>query len=55
TDCEGFLACRELDPLFARTLDEVAAKGVEVLVYACDMAATGVMIGRRLPWLGQPS
>jgi sugar fermentation stimulation protein A len=54
TDCEGFLACEELDPVFARTLDEVAAKGVEVLVYACEMAATGVVITRRLPWLKQP-
>jgi sugar fermentation stimulation protein A len=55
TDCEGFAACAELDPLFARTLDEAAAKGVEVLVYACGMAETGVSITRRLPWLGAPS
>ena len=54
TDCEGFLACGELDPLFARTLDEVAAKGVEVLVYACDLSETGVQIARRLPWLKAP-
>jgi sugar fermentation stimulation protein A len=51
TDCEGFRACAELDPLFARTLDEVAAKGVEVLVYACGMSEMGVTIVRRLPWL----
>jgi sugar fermentation stimulation protein A len=51
TDCEGFKACAELDPVFARTLDEVAARGVEVLVYACEMAETGVVITRRLPWL----
>jgi len=50
-DCEGFSACGELDPVFARTLDEVAARGVEVLVYACEMAETGVVITRRLPWL----
>jgi sugar fermentation stimulation protein A len=54
TDCEGFLACEELDPVFARTLDEVTAKGVEVLIYACDMAQTGVVISRRLPWLKAP-
>ena len=54
TDCEGFLACGELDPLFARTLDEVAATGVEVLVYACDLSETGVQIARRLPWLKAP-
>jgi len=54
TDCEGFRACGELDPVFARTLDEVAARGVEVLAYACGMAETGVTITRRLPWLGAP-
>ena len=54
TDCEGFLACGELDPLFAKTLDEVAAKGVEVLVYTCGMSETGVQITRRLPWLKAP-
>jgi sugar fermentation stimulation protein A len=51
TDCAGFSACAELDPLFARTLDEVAALGVEVLVYACEVAETGVVITRGLPWL----
>ena len=51
TDCQSFSACADLDPLFARTLDEVAAKGVEVLVYACEIAPTGVTITHRLPWL----
>jgi sugar fermentation stimulation protein A len=51
TDCDRFSACRDLDPLFARTLDAVATQGVEVLVYACDIAPTGVSIARRLPWL----
>ena len=55
TDCEGFKACAELDPVFAKTLDEVAAKGVEVLVYACGMSETAVKIERRLPWLRSPS
>jgi sugar fermentation stimulation protein A len=50
TDCQAFMACRELDPAFARGLDEVADAGVEVLVYACDLAVTGVRIARRLPW-----
>ena len=54
TDCEGFSACAELDPLFARTLEEVAERGVEVLVYACDMDETGIVIARRLPWLRAP-
>jgi sugar fermentation stimulation protein A len=50
TDCEGFAACAELDPVFARTLDEVAEKGVEVLVYACDITTDAVTITRPLPW-----
>jgi sugar fermentation stimulation protein A len=53
-DCESFSACAELDPLFARTLDDVADQGVEVLVYACDVAQTGIAIARRLPWLRAP-
>jgi sugar fermentation stimulation protein A len=51
-DCDRFEACADLDPLFARTLHETAAKGVEVLVYACDVAPEGVTITRRLPWRG---
>ena len=50
TDCEAFAACHDLDPVFARTLDEVAKRGVEVLVYACDIAPDGVRIARPIPW-----
>ncbi|MBC7167113.1 DNA/RNA nuclease SfsA [Phenylobacterium sp.] len=50
TDCEAFAACHDLDPVFARTLEEVADGGVEVLVYACDIAPDGVRIARRIPW-----
>jgi sugar fermentation stimulation protein A len=49
-DCDGFEACADLDPVFARTLDETAAKGVEVLIYACDVAPEAVAITRRIPW-----
>ena len=55
TDCTTFAACTELDPVFARTLDEVAARGVEVLVYACDMGEAGIRIDRRLEWLATPT
>jgi sugar fermentation stimulation protein A len=54
TDCERFTACHELDPLFGRTLDEAAAKGVEVLVYACEMSQSRVTIAGRLPWTAAP-
>jgi len=50
TDCDRFAACHELDPAFARALDHAADAGVEVLVYACDIAATGIKITQRLPW-----
>lgn len=50
TDCDAFAACRELDPAFAAGLDRAADAGVEVLVYACDIAVDGVRIVRRIPW-----
>ena len=49
-DCEAFSACADLDPVFARGLDEAAAAGVEVLAYACEMGVSGVRVARRLPW-----
>ncbi|HYD43957.1 MAG TPA: DNA/RNA nuclease SfsA [Phenylobacterium sp.] len=53
-DCESFAACHELDPTFARALERAADAGVEVLAYACDMAAEGVRIARRIPWRRGP-
>lgn len=50
TDCEAFSACHELDPAFARGLDEAAEAGVEVLIYACDLSVEAVRISRRLAW-----
>lgn len=50
TDCEAFAACADLDPTFARTLGEVADRGVEVLVYACDITTDAVRLSRRMPW-----
>jgi len=50
TDCDAFSACHELDPAFARGLEQAARAGVEVLVCACDVAPTGVAIRRRLEW-----
>ena len=52
TDCDRFTACAELDPVFARTLDEVAEQGVEVLVYACAIDQRGVTLAGRIPWTG---
>ncbi|MET3528143.1 DNA/RNA nuclease SfsA [Phenylobacterium koreense] len=49
-DCEAFKACHELDPAFARGLDQAADAGVEVLIYACDVAISGLKISHRIPW-----
>ena len=50
TDCEAFSACHDLDPAFASGLAQAADAGVEVLIYACDVAVDGIGIARRLPW-----
>lgn len=50
TDCQTFAACHDLDPVFARGLDQAADAGVEVLVYGCDMGLDGIRIARRIAW-----
>ena len=50
TDCERFSPAADCDPLFARTLAEVAEEGVEVLVYDCEVTAGGVKLARPMPW-----
>ena len=52
TDCDAFAACAELDPAYARGLTEAAARGVEVLAYACDITTPQVRIAARVPWTG---
>ena len=51
-DCDRFQPCADLDPVFARTLGEVASEGVEVLVYACDVDERSVVLNKRIPWIG---
>jgi len=51
TDCDGFSACADLDPIFAAGLEAAADAGVEVLVYACAMTPQAVTIDRRIPWI----
>jgi len=52
TDCHEFEACDELDPAYAAGLREAAARGVEVLCYACDISPEEIRIARRIPWRG---
>ena len=49
-DCDHFAACAELDPVFARTLADVADAGVEVLVYGCEITTRAVTLATRMPW-----
>ena len=48
TDCDAFAACAELDPAFAKALDRVAAAGVEVYAYACDLSPEQITLSRRI-------
>jgi sugar fermentation stimulation protein A len=50
TDCDAFAAAADCDPAFATALADVAGRGVEVLVYACEITPQRVRIARRLPW-----
>jgi len=51
TDCDAFSACAELDPAYARGLTEAAARGVEVLAYACELSPQAVRIAGAVPWI----
>jgi sugar fermentation stimulation protein A len=50
TDCDRFTAASDCDPAFAAALDRVADAGVEVLIYACDIAIDRITVARRIPW-----
>jgi sugar fermentation stimulation protein A len=52
TDCDAFSACAELDPAYAKGLTEAAARGVEVLAYACEITTESVRVAAPVPWLG---
>jgi len=52
TDCDAFSACHDLDPAYARGLTEAAARGVEVLAYACEIGPQAVRIAGKIPWNG---
>jgi sugar fermentation stimulation protein A len=52
TDCDAFAACMDLDPAYARGLDQAAARGVEVLAYACEISTQAVCIAAPVPWIG---
>ncbi|MDI1366107.1 MAG: DNA/RNA nuclease SfsA [bacterium] len=49
-DCTAFKACADLDPAFARGLDQAAEAGVEILIRACDVTTSGIRVTRPLAW-----
>ncbi|CAN5490292.1 DNA/RNA nuclease SfsA [soil metagenome] len=55
TDCDGFAACADLDPVYARGLVDAAEAGVEVLCYRCDISPDEIRISRRIPWRDAPT
>jgi sugar fermentation stimulation protein A len=55
TDCDSFAACEDLDPVYARGLNDAAAAGVEVLCYRCDISPDEIRISRRIPWRDAPA
>lgn len=46
SDCEVLRPAEDIDPVYARTLRESAAAGVEVLAYACEVTEKSVTITR---------
>lgn len=50
TDCERFQAAADCDPAFAKALERVAANGVEIYVYGCEISTTGVRLSHRIPF-----
>jgi sugar fermentation stimulation protein A len=55
TDCEGFAACADLDPVYAKGLRDAAAAGVEVLCYRCDISPEEIRLSRRIAWRDAPT
>jgi len=48
-DCDSVSPADAIDPLYARTLRRVVARGVEALAYAVRVSPRGLELGRRLP------
>lgn len=51
-DCSEFAIDQEIDKKYCQLLKEVISKGVEVLVYQCELSPTEIKIAKRLPIIG---
>jgi sugar fermentation stimulation protein A len=49
-DCDRFALAADIDPAFARALEQARIRGVETLVYACGVSASGIGLTHRIPW-----
>ncbi len=47
-DCDRLRPADDLDPVYAQTLREAAAAGVEILAYACTVDTDGIEISRSM-------
>lgn len=47
-DCDRLRPADDLDPVYAKTLREAAAAGVEILAYACTVDTDGIEISRSM-------
>ena len=48
TDCDRFALAREIDPKYAETLDMARKRGVEVLVYGCEISPSSIKVSEAL-------
>ena len=48
TDCDRFSLAREIDPKYAETLDLAVKRGVEILVYGCDISPKFITVTEAL-------
>ncbi|MCP4198095.1 MAG: DNA/RNA nuclease SfsA [Proteobacteria bacterium] len=47
-DCKSMAPAREIDPMYAKLLKQVAGEGVEILAYQTNPDPSGIETGRRL-------
>ncbi|MEC8773920.1 MAG: DNA/RNA nuclease SfsA, partial [Pseudomonadota bacterium] len=48
-DCDHFRVAEDVDPVYAETLMEAQACGVEAVCYDCDISVDEICVRRRLP------
>ncbi len=49
-DCQAFDTAHDIDPAYAAGLRDAAARGVEVLVYDCEVSVEAIRLGKPMPW-----